>query len=84
MLTFIHSFISGSTALGWALASSQFPNLFYADGRTPWTSDQPVARPLPKHTTTQTQYKGTHRHPRLEWDSNPRSQHSSERKHFMP
>jgi hypothetical protein len=25
------------------------------DGRTPWTSDWPVARPLPKHRTTQTQ-----------------------------
>jgi hypothetical protein len=29
-------------------------NLF-TDGRTPWTSDLPVARPLPKHRTTQTQ-----------------------------
>jgi hypothetical protein len=27
---------------------------FYIDGRTPWTSDQPVARPLPIHRTTQT------------------------------
>jgi hypothetical protein len=25
----------------------QFRNLFYTDGRTPWTSDQPVVRPLP-------------------------------------
>jgi hypothetical protein len=24
----------------------------FTDGRTPWTSDQPVARPLPKHRTT--------------------------------
>jgi hypothetical protein len=31
--------------------------IFYADGRTPWTRDQPVARPLPKHRTTQTQNK---------------------------
>jgi hypothetical protein len=30
------------------------------DGRAPWTSDQLVARPLPKHRTTQTQNK--HRH----------------------
>jgi hypothetical protein len=29
----------------------------FTDGRTPWTSDQPVARPLPKHRTTQTQNK---------------------------
>jgi hypothetical protein len=33
----------------------QFRNLFYTDGRTPWTGDQPVPRPLPKHRTTQTQ-----------------------------
>jgi hypothetical protein len=32
----------------------QFLNL-YVVSRTPWTSDQLVARPLPKHTTTQTQ-----------------------------
>jgi hypothetical protein len=31
-------------------------------GRTPWTSDQPVARPLPKHRTTQTQNKSIHTH----------------------
>jgi hypothetical protein len=50
----------------------QFLNL-YTVGRTPWTGDQPVARPLP-----------THRHPCLEWNSNPRSQHSSGRRRFMP
>jgi hypothetical protein len=33
-------------------------------------SDQPVARPLPKHRTAQIHTK----HPCLEWDSNPRSQ----------
>jgi hypothetical protein len=27
----------------------QFRNHFYTDGRTPWTSDQPVARPLHTH-----------------------------------
>jgi hypothetical protein len=32
----------------------QFLNL-YTVGRTPWTSDQPVIRPLPTHSTTQTQ-----------------------------
>jgi hypothetical protein len=40
----------------WALASFQFPDLFTI-GRTPWTSDQVVARPLPKHRTAQTQNK---------------------------
>jgi hypothetical protein len=35
----------------WALASAfQFHDHF-TDGRTPWTSDQLVARPVPKHRT---------------------------------
>jgi hypothetical protein len=38
----------------------RFHDLF-TGGRTPWTSDQLVARPLPKHTTTQTQ-KNTYTH----------------------
>jgi hypothetical protein len=37
----------------------QFHNHFYTDGRTPWTSDQPVARPLPTQRTTQIQIKRT-------------------------
>jgi hypothetical protein len=32
----------------------------YTIGRTPWTSDQSVARPLPKYGATQTQNKRTH------------------------
>jgi hypothetical protein len=32
----------------------------FTDGRTPWTSDQLVARPLSKHRTTQTQNKHVH------------------------
>jgi hypothetical protein len=43
-------------------------------GRTPWTGDQAVARPLP----TQTQNK--RRHLCLEWDSNPRPQCSDDRR----
>jgi hypothetical protein len=38
----------------WAQASFQFPDLFTID-RTSWTSDQLVARPLPKCRTVQTQ-----------------------------
>jgi hypothetical protein len=34
----------------------------HAVGRTPWTWDQPVARPLPTHRTTQTQNKHTDIH----------------------
>jgi hypothetical protein len=33
----------------------------FTDGRTSWTGDQVVARPLPKHKTTQTQ-KNAHTH----------------------
>jgi hypothetical protein len=36
----------------------QFLNL-YTVGTTPWTGDQPVARPLPTYRTTQTQNKRT-------------------------
>jgi hypothetical protein len=44
----------------WALASDfQFYDHF-TDGRTPWTSDQLVARPLPRHRTTQVQNKHTY------------------------
>jgi hypothetical protein len=38
----------------WALAAFQFPNL-YTVGRTPWTSDQPVARPLPTQDNPNTE-----------------------------
>jgi hypothetical protein len=36
----------------------QFLSL-YIVGRTPWTGDRPVARPLPAHTTTHIQNKRT-------------------------
>jgi hypothetical protein len=32
----------------------QFLDPIYTVGRTPWTGDQPVARTLPTHRTTQT------------------------------
>jgi hypothetical protein len=38
----------------------QFRDLLYTVGRTPWTGDQPVARPLPTYRTTQTQNKRTY------------------------
>jgi hypothetical protein len=37
----------------------QFHNLFDTGGRTPWASDQPVARSLPTCGSTQTQNKRT-------------------------
>jgi hypothetical protein len=56
-LTFIHysSMVLHPFVGPWPFL--QFRNLFYPDGRTPWTSDQPNARPLPIHRTTQTQNK---------------------------
>jgi hypothetical protein len=53
----------------WSLL--QFGNLFYTLGRTPWTGNQDVARPLSKHRTTQTQNKRIHRYQSLEWGWNP-------------
>jgi hypothetical protein len=59
--------------------------ILYTVGRTPWMGDQPVTRPLPTHRTTQTQNKRTqYRHPCLEWDWNPWSHRSSERRWFIP
>jgi hypothetical protein len=60
--------------------------ILYTVGRTPWTRDQLVARPLPKRRTAQTQ-KNTythHKHRCSKWDSNPRSQRPSERRQFIP
>jgi hypothetical protein len=45
-------FFNGSTALvGLGRFLFQFPNL-HTGGKTPWTGDQLVARPLPKHSKT--------------------------------
>jgi hypothetical protein len=46
--------IFGCTALCWALVAFQFFNPKTV-GRTLWTGDEPVLRPLPRHRTTQTQ-----------------------------
>jgi hypothetical protein len=44
----------------WTLASFfSFLICIYTVGRTPWAGDQPIARPLPTHRTTQTQNKRT-------------------------
>jgi hypothetical protein len=41
----------------------------YTVGRTPWTGDQPVSRPLPTHMATQTQNKRTQTSmPRVEFE----------------
>jgi hypothetical protein len=57
--------------------------IIYTVGRTPWTGDQPVSRPLPKHRTTQTQNKRTQTS--MPWVGfGPRSQCSSGLGQFMP
>jgi hypothetical protein len=56
--TFIHSSMALQPFVGpWPLL--QFRNHLYKVGRTPWTGNQPVARPLPTHKATQTQNKRT-------------------------
>jgi hypothetical protein len=52
----------------------------FTGGRTPWTGDQVVGRPLSKHRKTHTHIK----QPCPEWDSNPRSRPPSERRQYMP
>jgi hypothetical protein len=47
-----------TTPLGIGLWFFQFHDHF-TDGKTPWTGDQPIARPLPTRRTTQTQNKCT-------------------------
>jgi hypothetical protein len=54
--------------------------VIFTDGRTPCTSDHPVARPLPKHRTTHTHTK----HPCIVWDSHPRSRLPGKRRQYMP
>jgi hypothetical protein len=49
--------ICGSTALCWTLAAFSVSWSFYTVRRTPWTGDQPIARPLSTHGTAQTQNK---------------------------
>jgi hypothetical protein len=57
--------------------------IIYIVDKSPWTSDQPVARPLPTHRTTQSQNRRTHRHLCLKWYSNPRPQGFWGRRPFM-
>jgi hypothetical protein len=59
LLKFFSLSIYGSAALSWVLAAFYNFLILYTVGKTPWTGDQPVARPLPTHRTTQTQNKRT-------------------------
>jgi hypothetical protein len=57
ILLMFHSIMAVQSIVGPWLPF-QFLSL-YTVGRTPWTGDQPVARPLPTHRTIQTQNKRT-------------------------
>jgi len=48
--------------LTWPSSEFIFWNLwnYWTDGRTPWTGDQPDARPVPTHRTTQQRKMQTH------------------------
>jgi hypothetical protein len=74
----------GSTVLCWTLVAFSVSWSFYTVGWTPWTGDQPVARPLPAHTRQHKHRINAHRHLWLKWDSNPRLQCLSGRRQFMP
>jgi hypothetical protein len=50
-------FFNGSSSSFRAQASYSVPQSFFTERKTPWMSDQHVARPLSKHRTTQTQNK---------------------------
>jgi hypothetical protein len=50
--------------------------ILYTVDRALWTGYQPVARPLPTHRTTETYLC-------LEWNSNPLSQRSRERRQHI-
>jgi hypothetical protein len=61
--------IYGSTVLLLDLGSFFNFLILYIVGRTPWTGDQHVARPLPTHRTTQTRNNGTQTcMPRVEFE----------------
>jgi hypothetical protein len=51
----IYLTVCGCTVLLLDLGSFFCFLILYTVGRTPWTGDQPVARPLPTHRTAQTQ-----------------------------
>jgi hypothetical protein len=60
--------------------SLQFLYLIQSIGLFGWGISLAQGHYLPRTTDTQNK----HRHPCLEWDSNPRFQCSSEQRHFMP
>jgi hypothetical protein len=86
-----HETFFSSCPLTWELApilehrADSSVSRSFTVSRTHWTGDQLVARPLPKHRTTQTQKNAdTHKTSIPRWDSNPQSRRPSDRSLFMP
>jgi hypothetical protein len=81
IMTFIYSFINQ-----WFLQAfvGPWPHFKFRNPihsrKTPWRGDQPFARPL--LTGQHKHIIKAHRHPCLEWDSNPGPQCSGERRQF--
>jgi hypothetical protein len=80
----VHWSVALQTFVGpWPLL--HFHNLCYTDGRTPRTSDQPVARPLPTHTQQHKHRINAHTDIHaLSGIQTPWPQRPSERRQFMP
>jgi hypothetical protein len=60
MVSSFEVFSSSSSLPLWSIGMISQIHYYFTDGRTPWTGDQLVTRPLPKHRTTQTQNKHIH------------------------
>jgi hypothetical protein len=73
-IIYLYIYLSMALQPLWTMAAFQFLNLRTV-GRTPWTGDQPVAKLLPTHSTTQTH---THIHASSGIQTHDRSVRASE------
>jgi len=67
------------------LTSETYESISGHFGRTPWTGDRAIARPLPTQESTTHEKRGhTSTHTYFERGSNPRSQCSSGQSSYVP
>jgi hypothetical protein len=78
-----YGYYYGSTALRWALVAFSVSWSYTQSVRLLGRGISPSQDPY-LHTEQHKHRIYAHRHPWLEWDSNPRSQRSNERRQFMP
>jgi hypothetical protein len=81
-ITVINFKVGHHSLFRFRILTSEIYESIWTFGRTPWTGDQPDARPLP--TQDNTTQKNADIRPCLEQDSNPRSQRSSGRRRYVP